>query len=278
MERWKQTGAKRGRIGSSDTLALKQIFGALAISLAVNSAIALVFAALIVQHRAASKPVEIVVETHLDPPAPVKHFAPKIPLPAPRFTQKSTPTLFTPAPKAPRSLPKPLTARFEQAAIPASTQNAAMSAAPAPAPTAEVGRDVQQPAPRQASGGAANTQPVPAADPKPIPAPTPPQPIQTPQPALKPSTPARILAKEKPQYPESARRDEVQGATALIVTIDASGRASKVEIAKSSGDRRLDDAAKKSVQRWTFSPKIDDGIAQNDATLRVNIVFELDDK
>lgn len=110
---------------------------------------------------------------------------------------------------------------------------------PTPAPTALTAPPVATPPP---------SAPVPAA------APIPSAPAQ-------PKTVAGIeyIQKPQPEYPAMSERLEEKGTVMLHVLINESGRAEKVEVKKSSGYPRLDDAARKAVLRALFKPYVEDG-------------------
>jgi TonB family protein len=58
-----------------------------------------------------------------------------------------------------------------------------------------------------------------------------------------PRTSPRLLARDKPAYPPPSIRAEEQGDTTLRLCIGANGRVTEAQIARSSGHRRLDEAA-----------------------------------
>lgn len=65
-----------------------------------------------------------------------------------------------------------------------------------------------------------------------------------------------------PRYPRDAARLGQQGTVLLRVQVDASGRVLRVEIARGSGVRALDDEAQRHVQRhWRFHPAMHQGRA-----------------
>jgi protein TonB len=65
-----------------------------------------------------------------------------------------------------------------------------------------------------------------------------------------------------PSYPRDALREGVQGTVLLQVLVDVDGRPLKVDVQRSSGDRRLDLAARRQVlANWRFRPAIRDGRA-----------------
>jgi protein TonB len=65
-----------------------------------------------------------------------------------------------------------------------------------------------------------------------------------------------------PAYPIQALRADIQGTVLLKVLVDAGGRPMQVVVARSSGSRLLDDAARAHVlAAWRFHPAIRDGHA-----------------
>lgn len=57
-----------------------------------------------------------------------------------------------------------------------------------------------------------------------------------------------------PRYPESARRQGVQGITELKIHILSDGSVAEVLVARSAGHQELDEAALEAVKRWRFEP------------------------
>jgi protein TonB len=79
-----------------------------------------------------------------------------------------------------------------------------------------------------------------------------------------------------PAYPRDALRDGAQGTVLLQVLVDVDGRPLQVDVQHSSGDRRLDLAARKQVlEHWRFRPAMRDGRAVQAIGL-VPIAFNLD--
>jgi protein TonB len=79
-----------------------------------------------------------------------------------------------------------------------------------------------------------------------------------------------------PTYPRDALRDGVQGTVLLQVLVDVDGRPLQVDVQRSSGDRRLDIAARKQVlMNWRFRPAMKNGHAVRAIGL-VPIAFNLD--
>lgn len=131
-----------------------------------------------------------------------------------------------------------------------------------------------------------------AADPVAVVEPTPPAPtvVAKPQevvekPVAKPEPeptvePPRFgisyLHNPAPEYPRMSRRAKEQGRVMLRVTVSAKGEAESVELEKSSGFGRLDDAAIQTVKKWTFEPA-----KRNNQTIRgiaiVPVSFTLED-
>lgn len=70
-------------------------------------------------------------------------------------------------------------------------------------------------------------------------------------------SPPRILQKVEPRYPESARRDGVEGSVTVKMEIMENGKPSSVWVVGSSGRNELDEAAVKAVERWRFVPARD---------------------
>jgi protein TonB len=58
----------------------------------------------------------------------------------------------------------------------------------------------------------------------------------------------------KPHYPDSARRQGIQGVTLLEFEVLADGRVGDIQIARSAGHPDLDRAAVEAVKKWRFEP------------------------
>jgi periplasmic protein TonB len=58
----------------------------------------------------------------------------------------------------------------------------------------------------------------------------------------------------KPRYPESARRQGIEGTTLLKIYVSDKGRVEDVLIERSAGHQDLDFAAAEAVKRWRFEP------------------------
>jgi|SRR5208282_1578876 len=89
-----------------------------------------------------------------------------------------------------------------------------------------------------------------------------PPPEEKPQPApviaeaiiIPPKFNADYLDNPKPGYPTMSKRLGEQGKVLLRVLVNSKGFPDKVEIDKSSGFARLDNAALQAVERWKFIP------------------------
>lgn len=66
-----------------------------------------------------------------------------------------------------------------------------------------------------------------------------------------------------PHYPPESRRAHEEGLVLLRVLIDETGHACKIEISRSSGHPRLDEAARHAVERAIFRPYLEGGIARS---------------
>ena len=77
-----------------------------------------------------------------------------------------------------------------------------------------------------------------------------------------PSSNAAYLNNPSPTFPAVSRRLGEQGKVTLRVLISAQGLPERVELAKSSGFERLDNAAIDTVKRWKFVPGKRNGVAE----------------
>jgi protein TonB len=124
--------------------------------------------------------------------------------------------------------------------------------------------------------------PVPVTQPQPVPQPvnqdvivpdgneyvpptettTDPLPPTIPGPDPLPSTRLEYAFAPAPTYPREALLDGIEGTVLLRVLVGVDGKPLSVEIERSSGNRRLDDAARRQVLRkWSFKPAIRNGQA-----------------
>lgn len=83
--------------------------------------------------------------------------------------------------------------------------------------------------------------------------------------AAAPATPRTItsgveyLQPPHPEYPAVAKRMGEEGQVVLRVLVNEKGRSERVEIQKSSGSARLDEAGRQAVQRALFKPYLENG-------------------
>ncbi|MDQ3268491.1 MAG: energy transducer TonB [Pseudomonadota bacterium] len=112
------------------------------------------------------------------------------------------------------------------------------------------------------------TEPVPSAAPAPAPPPPPSQPKTV-------STGVEYLQAPAPEYPPIARRMGEEGRVTLRVLVNENGRPTRVDVQKTSGSPRLDEAARQSVLHAMFKPHIEDGRAITVYAI-VPITFHLD--
>ncbi len=135
---------------------------------------------------------------------------------------------------------------------------------------------------------AARAEPVPdaiVAPPPPVDDPAPPEPVAAysppsdsapPEPAQPepPQYDMAYLQNPFPPYPATSKRLREEGTVQLRVLVSETGEALSVDVEQSSGYARLDDAARRAVQRWKFVPsRLGDKAVQGVAL--VPIVFSL---
>ena len=77
-----------------------------------------------------------------------------------------------------------------------------------------------------------------------------------------PSSHAAYLNNPAPPYPAMSRRFNEQGLVVLRVFINTDGQAEHTELYQSSGHRRLDDSALRTVAQWRFVPGTRYGVPQ----------------
>ena len=125
---------------------------------------------------------------------------------------------------------------------------------PPPAYVPPVDIQVAAPTPVNAIAAVSNT-PQPVAPPSPLPVQSNPAPV---------STPAVISASscEKPEYPSASKRLEEEGTVQLKFLVGVDGKVIESAIEKSSGFRRLDEAARAGLSKCQFKPGTVDGKPQ----------------
>jgi protein TonB len=94
----------------------------------------------------------------------------------------------------------------------------------------------------------------------------PPSPVQTaPAPVAAPVVTAAVISAsgcEKPEYPSASKRMEEEGTVQLKFLVGVDGKVIESAIEKSSGFRRLDEAARAGLSKCQFRPGTVDGKPQ----------------
>jgi protein TonB len=92
--------------------------------------------------------------------------------------------------------------------------------------------------------------------------------VQEPAPAVVAPLAPRVITDvayvqaPQPRYPAESRRSGEEGLVVLKVLINELGRAARIDIERSSGHSRLDEAARLAVQRALFRPYVENGVAR----------------
>ena len=79
----------------------------------------------------------------------------------------------------------------------------------------------------------------------------------------------------QPQWPNEARRYEIEGVTTIRFQIGEDGKVVRPEVSKSSGWKILDDAAIKGISRCVFQPNLDE--AKDGASFPMQFVWQFSD-
>jgi protein TonB len=90
-----------------------------------------------------------------------------------------------------------------------------------------------------------------------------------------PSFRAGYLRNPEPTYPTASRRLGEEGTVQLRVVVSVEGNPVRVDMHRSSGHPRLDEAAAAAVREWRFGPA-KRGTTAVEATVIVPIVFRLE--
>lgn len=193
--------------------------------------------------RAASEPVPelaspTIAVVVLDNEAPMPPAPPAPP----------TPPTDTPPPPVPQPVPHVPAPRSEASRAPAVLATPTQAAAAVAATTQTPVVPNEAPAP-VASPAAAVV--APAAAPAAPPAPAAPKTL--------PSSAVRYLVPPVLSYPRASRELGESGVVRLRVLVDEQGRPREVEVAKSSGHPRLDQAALQAMRAARFQPHLEDG-------------------
>ena len=86
---------------------------------------------------------------------------------------------------------------------------------------------------------------------------------------------AGFAAGDAPVYPEASRRLQEEGSVDLRIELLQDGSIQSVEVARSSGHRRLDDAALAAARTWRFNPRTGGEAVE---VIRHRVVFWLVDE
>jgi protein TonB len=79
-----------------------------------------------------------------------------------------------------------------------------------------------------------------------------------------------------PEYPYIARQRHWEGVVWLLVDVSAEGLVDDVDVERSCGYRALDRSARKTVQRWEFTPAMRAGLPV-ESQVRIPVRFSLED-
>jgi protein TonB len=96
----------------------------------------------------------------------------------------------------------------------------------------------------------------------------------SPSPPVAETANMKVNRRVDPVYPAGSRRDGEQGTGMFRVLVDEKGRPTEVQVLKSSGFPRLDDAAMAAIRKWAFSPAMQNSQAVRSWT-RVQVTFNL---
>jgi protein TonB len=132
---------------------------------------------------------------------------------------------------------------------------------PAPAPFVALSPEPVAPAPVVAAAAPAVAAPAPPAPPPPPPA----------APRTVSVSEISFLTPPQLDYPLASRRAREQGQARVRVLVDAQGRPQQMELLRSTGFTRLDEAALAAVRATRFKPTMENGVAQ-----AVRVVMPLD--
>lgn len=87
------------------------------------------------------------------------------------------------------------------------------------------------------------------------------EPAPQPAPVVPPNAEASELNNPAPAYPQASRRMGEKGTVTLEILVKANGTVGDIKVKKSTGFKRLDDAAVRTIRRWKFHPATQAGVA-----------------
>lgn len=177
------------------------------------------------------------------------------------------------APPAPPRPPEPLPPPPPKLAVtPPPPVRQIVAAAPSPAPAPFVVPEAPpEPAPVVIE---APPEPAPVVVVAPPPAPAPPAP-PPPPPKEIPASAVAYLEPPAPVYPRASKRAGEFGVVAVRVFIDPQGQPRQIQVQRSSGYQRLDEAAVDAVRHARFRPYVENGQASA-GWASIAITFELE--
>ncbi|RZR37282.1 energy transducer TonB [Vibrio vulnificus] len=79
----------------------------------------------------------------------------------------------------------------------------------------------------------------------------------------------------QPKYPRVAQKRGIEGTALFELWIDEQGKLTQLLLITSSGAKMLDDAARKAIQQWKFTPHAENG-QKMPSRVRVPVRFSLD--
>ena len=154
-----------------------------------------------------------------------------------QFIEPAQPKVEPSPPPKPKEKPQPTAQKPQPQPLPPAPMPLAIAAAE-PSPNAVTGSTTPQPPAPPVAAAVSAAPPAPPAPPR----------IQL------PDSNADYLNNKPPNYPPLSRRLGEQGKVMVRVFIDVDGKAKQTEIRTSSGYDRLDQAALRTVQEWTYVP------------------------
>ncbi|HUD42631.1 MAG TPA: energy transducer TonB [Dokdonella sp.] len=163
--------------------------------------------------------------------------------------------------------------QVEREAAAQTAQQAAQAAAAAQASRPPATPAPQRPEPAAPTADTRPATPSPAATPAPPPAPaaTPPP---SPPPPVGETRDAGIVSSASPDYPARAYRDRQEGWVEVEFTVTPDGSPSGVRVVRSNPPRVFDREAIQAIERSTFRPRLENGVAVS-STLRRRIEFTM---
>jgi protein TonB len=85
------------------------------------------------------------------------------------------------------------------------------------------------------------------------------------------------LVRIPPEYPARAQQRGIEGWVLLEFTITPSGTVQDPKVIDADPKGIFDDAALKSISRWKYNPKVENGVAVERRGIRIQLTFELED-